>query len=134
MELALSTPSLLFPALSLLMLAYTNRFLALAKLIRDLREEYNKRPDSNIISQIKNLKLRVSLIKNMQAFGTLSIFFCVGCMFLLFMGFDTIARICFGFALILMLISMLLSLWEINLSTTALNLVISDLEEFNKSK
>jgi len=128
MEFKLGTPALLFPAISLLLLAYSNRFFALTQLVRDLHDEYQKKPDVHIIKQIKNLKLRVYMIRNMQAFGILSIFFCVLCMFLLFLEYHLYSRIMFGLALLCMLVSLFISFLEINLSTKALNLELSDIE------
>ena len=86
MEIDVTTPALLFPAISLLLLAFTNRFLALAALIRNLHDRYQARPDELIVAQIGNLRYRVMLIKNMQAFGVLSLLLCVLCMFVLFAG------------------------------------------------
>jgi hypothetical protein len=86
MEITLTTPALLFPAVSLLMLAYTNRFLALAALIRSLHSQHRDNPDNMIVEQIRNLRYRVTLIRNMQALGVSSLLGCVLCMFLLFQG------------------------------------------------
>ena len=87
MELQLSTPALLFSAITLLMLAFTNRFLAIATLIRGLHKNYLKAPDQEIIvEQIHNLRRRLTLIKNMQLFGVFSFLLCVICMYLLFLG------------------------------------------------
>lgn len=68
MELTLTTPALLFPAISLLLLAYTNRFLTLASLIRDLYARYKAQPDPRIKGQLANLCYRIVIIRNMQAF------------------------------------------------------------------
>ena len=81
MELTLTTPALLFPAISLLLLAYTNRFLTLANLIRELHRSYKSNPEEIIFAQILNLRYRVKLIRNMQIFGVGSFFGCVLCMF-----------------------------------------------------
>ena len=78
-ELTLTTPALLFPAISLLMLAYTNRFIVLAQLVRDLHREYTKQPNPALEGQINNLRSRIVIIKNMQIYGALSFFFCVAC-------------------------------------------------------
>jgi hypothetical protein len=132
-QLTLTTPALLFPAISLLLLAYTNRFLAVANLIRKLHSEYKQNPDMLIIGQIKSLRQRVVLIRNMQAFGISSLFFCVLCMFLIFAGKQAISEIVFGIALILLLISLALSLREIQISVKALNIQLSDLEAHEKT-
>lgn len=129
MEIDLTTPALLFPAISLLLLAYTNRFLALASLIRGLHRQYKEQPNSIIVGQIKNLRSRVVLIRNMQAFGITSLLFCVVCMFLLFAGEITLGKYIFGASLILLIISLALSVVEIQISVRALNLQLSDFEE-----
>lgn len=134
MEIDLTTPALLFPAISLLLLAYTNRFLALASLIRGLHRQYKEQPNSIIVGQIKNLRRRVVLIRNMQAFGITSLLFCVVCMFLLFAGEVTLGKYIFGASLILLIISLALSVVEIQISVRALNLQLSDFEEPTSSE
>ena len=129
MELQLSTPALLFSAIMLLMLAYTNRFLAIATLIRGLHKNYLKAPDQEIIvEQIHNLRRRLTLIKNMQLFGVFSFLGCVVCMFLLFQGYTDIANWVFMVSMGTLLISLGISLVEIQISTKALNLELSDME------
>jgi hypothetical protein len=128
LEINLSTPALLFPAVSLLLLAYTNRFVTLANLIRNLHEKYKSDPNAILMGQIKNLRYRVELIKHMQAAGISSLFFCVVCMFTLFAGWVEVGKAIFAFSLLLMLASLGLSLVEIWVSVRALNLHISDLE------
>lgn len=129
MTLEFSTPALLFPTLSLIFLAYTNRFMSLAKLIRELHATYLEKPDENILLQIHNLRTRISLIQYMTTTGILSIFICVGCMFLIYSGYQTLAFYTFAVALIFMLISLGLSLFEINISTKALTLELSDIQD-----
>jgi len=128
MEINLTTPALLFPAVSLLLLTFTNRFLALAALIRNLHDRYRTNPNDLIIAQIGNLRYRVMLIRNMQAFAVLSLLLCVVCMFVLFAGQMVLGKIMFGISLILMMISLGLSVREIQLSVNALNLQLRDLE------
>ncbi len=128
MELNLTTPALLFPAISLLLLAYTNRFLTLANLIRGLHSKYKQRPDQALLGQIKNLRLRVVLIRNMQALGILSLLLCVVCMFLLFAKELAIGRIIFGISLILLIASLAVSVYEIQISIKALEIQLSDME------
>jgi hypothetical protein len=136
MELELSTPALLFSAITLLMLAYTNRFLAIATLIRGLHKNYLKDPDQEIIvEQIHNLRRRLTLIKNMQLFGVFSFLLCVICMFLLFKGFTEGANWVFVSSMLSLLISLGISLVEIQIPTKALNLELLDMEGvFQKRK
>ncbi|MFT7033137.1 MAG: hypothetical protein ACJA2S_001639 [Cyclobacteriaceae bacterium] len=130
MNLEISTPALLFPAITLLLLAYTNRFLAVATLIRSLYKRYNEDGHERIIAgQIKNLRLRMYLIRNMQAFGILSFLLTVVCMFLLFENLTASANYLFGASLFSLFISLILSLIEIQLSTKALDLELKDMEE-----
>ena len=129
MEINLTTPALLFPAISLLLLAYTNRFLTIATLIRSLHSRYKEEPDKLIWGQIKNLRLRVKLIRNMQAAGVLSLLLCVVCMFVIFAGNLPLAEAIFGVSLILLIVSLAISAWEIQISVRALNIQLSDIEE-----
>lgn len=129
MEITLTTPALLFPAISLLLVAYTNRFLKIAGRIRDLHSEYKTTESSILKSQITNLRKRVVLIRNMQAFGLLALFSCVLCMFVLFAGKIFIGKIIFGASLILLMISLGLSFREVQISIEALNLALSDMEQ-----
>ena len=135
MDINLTTPALLFPTVSLLMLAYTNRFLTLATIIRGLYDRYNndERQNQNLLGQITNLRYRVYLIRNMQIFGVLSLLFCVVSMFALFAGWITAGQWSFAIALILMIVSMLISLRELTISVGALDLLLTDLEEHEKS-
>ncbi len=136
MELQLSTPALLFSAITLLMLAFTNRFLAIATLIRGLHKNYRKSPEKEIIvEQIHNLRRRLTLIKNMQLFGVFSFLLCVVCMYLLFRGYTEAANWVFVASMVSLLISLGISLVEIQISTKALNLELGDMEDlFEKRK
>ncbi|MDI1325039.1 MAG: DUF2721 domain-containing protein [Algoriphagus sp.] len=136
MELQLSTPALLFSAITLLMLAFTNRFLAIATLIRGLHKSHRKSPDKEIIvEQIHNLRRRLTLIKNMQLFGVFSFLLCVICMYLLFRGYTESANWVFVASMVSLLISLGISLVEIQISTKALNLELGDMEDlFEKRK
>ena len=133
MDFSLTTPALLFPAISLLLLAYTNRFLTLAALIRDLYGRYKSQPDPKIIAQLHNLRYRIVIIRNMQILGVSSFFLCVLCMFLLFAGLALVGKIVFGLSLLLLLASLALSLRELQVSVDALTLQIQDIDELGKS-
>lgn len=125
--MSLTTPALLFPAISLLLLAYTNKFLSLANLVRNLHKSYREEPSKNIIGQIENLQRRIVIIRNMQALGVCSFSLCVVSMFLLFIEYTFLGEIVFGLSLVLLLISLVLSLWEIQISVHALSLQLSDM-------
>lgn len=129
MNVTLTTPALLFPAISLLLLAYTNRFLTIAGLIRNLYKSYKQNPNDNIKAQISNLKRRVNLIRNMQIFGILSLFLCVLSMFLIYEELQFYGSLIFGISLILLMISLVLSIVEIQISVKALNIQLEDMEK-----
>lgn len=133
-ELTLTTPALLFSAISLIMLAYTNRFLAYASVIRNLHDIYLEKQDNALLRQIKNLKLRLNLTRYMQIFGISSLLFCVITMFLIYVHLQNVAIWIFGFALILLIISLALLIKEIQISAQALQHHIADIEEHLKKK
>ena len=128
----ITTPALLFPAVTLLMLAYTNRFNTLATIIRNLHSKYQTERNENLLAQISNLRYRVYLIRNMQIFGVLSLLLCIVSMFALFEGWTVMGQWSFTIALILMIISMVISLRELQVSVGALDLLLSELEEEEK--
>ena len=133
LEININTPALLFPAITLLMLAYTNRFLSLGSLVRKLHVEYQQgEKEKNILAQIKNIRTRLNLIRYMQGLGVLSFLCCVLCMYVIFRGWMLIAHWLFASSLIFLLLSIVLSLLEINKSTKAIELELSDIEELNK--
>ena len=132
-DLSITTPALLFPAITLMMLAYTNRFLALANLIRRLHDEYLNKQTSMLRRQITNLHVRIRMIRNMQAFGVLSFLLCVVCMYLIFRGKQSAAHLIFASSLISLLVSLIFSLIEIFKSTRALDLELSDMELNSKN-
>lgn len=127
--LTLTTPALLFSAISLLLLAYTNRFLALAQLVRNLHALYKQNPDSVLLGQIKNLRVRVHIIRYMQISGIVSLLLCVLSMFLIYIGEGIWSEAIFGVALLLLIASLALSVWEIQISVKALDLHLSDIEK-----
>lgn len=127
MDISLTTPSLLFPAISLLMLAYTNRFLALAAVIRSLDASYRSQGDAKHLAEIAKLRWRIRRIRDMQFFGVLSLLLCTLCMFLLFQGWVLAGQWVFAASLIAMILSLLISLVEIQRSVDALDLHLSDI-------
>ncbi len=127
-EISLTTPALLFPAVSLLLVAYTNRFNAISARIRAMSALYKTTPSQTLLAQITSLRKRVHVIRNMQAFGVGSLFLCVVCMFLLFAGELVLGKVVFGFSLISMLLSLSYSMWEILISVQAINLELNELE------
>lgn len=126
--MTLTTPALLFPAISLLLLAYTNRFLVLAQLIRQLKQMDSEEDHALIARQIGMLRKRIVLTKRMQAFGVLSFFVCTLSMFMLFLGAQMAGAVAFGVSLVLLSVSLLYSLYEIIISTNAINVELENFE------
>ena len=134
MTLHIETPALLFSATSLILLAYTNRFLTVATIVRGLKKAYKEKENSMVLLEIKNLKTRISLIRYMQMFGVLSLFLSVFTMLMFFIDQEVAAIYLFGLSLLCLLISLGLSFWEINISVDALRLHLSDLTEKKEAK
>ena len=128
-ELTLTTPALLFSAISLILLAYTNRFLSYAQLIRSLREQHRLQPSKVTRAQIDNLRLRLRLTRSMQSLGVASLFLCVVTMFLIYVGLQTLSAYVFGVALLCLIGSLGISLHEVRISVRALESHLHDMEE-----
>lgn len=131
MHIEASTPSILFPAISLLLLAFTNRFLALASLVRTLHDRYKAEPDPVVLAQIGNLRNRLLLIRDMQACGVISLAVCILCIALVLLGFQQPALIAFVISLTLMFLALALSLREILISCRAVETHLEDIEELD---
>jgi hypothetical protein len=128
MTLTIETPTLLFSATSLILLAYTNRFLTIAQLVRGLKKTYDEKRNNNILLEIKNLNLRLTLIRFMQLFGVLCLFLSVFTMLLLYLDYKRMGLYFFGSSMFALLVSLALSFWEISISVNALKLHLKDLE------
>lgn len=134
MEITFNTPALLFPAISLLLLAYTNRYLALASLIRKLHDEYMKgEKQSHLLKQIKILRVRINMVRQMQALGVFSFLCCVIAMYSVYREWNGLTSVAFAASLLSLLASLVISLLEISQSTKALEWELSDMEELEKS-
>lgn len=127
-ELTLSTPSILFSAISLILLAYTNRFLSYAQLVRTLKADYDKNPSTITHLQLANLRRRLYMARSMQLFGVSSLLLCVVCTFLIYIGLQMIAVYTFGIALVLLTISLGISIRELLISVRALELHLDSFE------
>lgn len=135
MTISFNTAALLFPAISLIMLAYTNRFLALAALVRSLHAKYLEHNRAGVLhGQIQNLRFRLNLIKHMQALGVLSFITCLFCMYFIYMEYDLASEISFAVSLLFFAISLVISLIEIQVSNKALELEMSDMEDEDTKK
>lgn len=132
MDITFTTPALLFPAISLLLLAYTNRFVALASLVRKLHDQYKKGEDNKIVlQQIHSLRRRIRLVRYMQTLGVFSFVCCVVTMYTIYMNWMQMVSYEFAISLLSLLASLIISLVEITQSTRALELELSDIEEPN---
>lgn len=128
-NLPIETPALLFSATSLILLAYTNRFLTIATIVRGLKANYEANQTRSILLEIANLNKRLTLIRHMQMYGVLSLFFSVFAMSLLFAGIQDWGAYIFGLSLLLLLGSLAVSFWEISISVRALRIHLNDLIE-----
>jgi len=127
-QLTLTTPALLFSAVSLIILAYTNRFLAYASVIRNLHTTFKENPNSVLLGQIQNLRKRLRLTQAMQILGITSLLLCVICMFMIYVHLHVWAEVLFGIALVLLILSLAISIREIQISVKALDLHLNDME------
>jgi Zn-dependent membrane protease YugP len=134
MDITLTTPALLFSTISLILLAYTNRFLALGSRIRTLYDRYQDSHGQSLLAQIESMRLRVNLIRLMQLYGVVSLFLCVLCMFCLFAGLVALGKFLFGLSLLALLVSLGLSTREIHISTQALNIQLESLSLSQEEK
>jgi hypothetical protein len=129
MQIHIETPALLFSATSLILLAYTNRFLTIAQIVRGLKQSYHHTKTKSILLELKNLNLRLSLIRAMQLFGVMSLFLSVFAMLFIFLQLQFLGVLLFGISLFSLMISLGISFWEITISIHALRLHLSDLNE-----
>ena len=129
MDFNLQTPTLLFSAISLLMLAYTNRFVVIANLIRELYARHEQSPSDITYHQLVNLRKRMRIIRNMQVFGGVSFFFSVLSLLLILFEFDFLAKAAFGLSVVLLLVSLSLLILELQISVNALNIQLKDFND-----
>ena len=131
-ELTLTTPSIMFSAISLIMLAYTNRFLAYAQLVRNLKDEFNRTRTKIAEKQLLNLTKRLYLVRSMQIFGVMSLLLCVLCTLFIYVDMQISALVTFGVALILLVVSLAISVNELLISVKALEYHLDDIKNIGK--
>ena len=129
MQMTATTPALLFPAISLFMLAFTNRFLSLAARIRSLHDQHREAMNDSVRAQIANLRKRVVMIRSMQGYGVLSMLACIFSMIAVFQDFALTGQILFGLSLLFLIVSLTYSFLEIRISIQALDILLKDMEE-----
>ena len=128
-EISLGTPGLLFSAGTLILLAYTNRFLSYAQVVRSLKERSLHHTDELLDEQIRNLKRRLELVRYMQVLGIGSLLLCVVAMGLVFVDWGWLAAYAFGGALVLLMVSLVVCIWEIQISVKALDIYLRGMEK-----
>ncbi|MEF2230394.1 MAG: DUF2721 domain-containing protein [Pseudodesulfovibrio sp.] len=128
MQISVTTPALLFPAISLFMLAFTNRFLSLGSRVRSLHDQYRREKHDNIRMQIENLRVRIHMIRRMQGHAIISMLACIFSMICLFQDWELAGQILFGASLVFLSISLILSFMEIRISVRALDILLTDME------
>lgn len=131
-ELSLTTPSILFSAISLIMLAYTNRFLSYAQLVRTLHSEHLRQPSEGLSMQLANLRKRLYLTRAMQGLGIGSLIFCLLSTIMIYVDWQMTGVWLFGIALLLLVVSLVVSMIEIMISTKALELQINQADTKTK--
>ncbi len=129
MNITITTPALLFPAISVLFLAYSNRYLAIAKRIRELHDLFLRTKNNYAMKQVDSLRKRVRLIIIMQLFAVTGIICSILTMGLIFFGHNLLAKYAFLVSMILIVFSLLISMWELLISTQALNIELQNMEE-----
>lgn len=129
LQMTVTTPALLFPAISLFMLAFTNRFLSLAARIRSLHDQFSDCMDDSVRAQIANLRKRVSMIRSMQGYGVMSMLACIFSMIAIFQEYSLAGQILFGASLLFLIISLTYSFMEIRISIQALDILLEDMEK-----
>jgi hypothetical protein len=128
MKITMTTPALLFPAISLFMLAFTNRFLSLGARIRSLHDQYCNGGGESVRKQIENIRRRVYMIRNMQGLGVLSMLTCILSMVCLYEDWYLAGQAFFGLSLLFLLTSLIVSFLEIRISVHALDILLEDME------
>lgn len=68
------------------------------------------------------------LIKMMQIFGCFSFLLCTISMFALFLDYELMGKWLFGSSLILLSISLFVSMYEVIISTTAINVELENID------
>ena len=125
-EITISTPALVFPALSVLMLAYTNRFIAISKRVRALHAEHKNNPAKNLKKQIKSLHKRLMFIRNMQVLAITGFLINMISIFLILISLPKVATVLFGVGLLAIIGSLLISVLEINMSVQAMSFELEE--------
>ena len=130
MNIDYTVTALMFPAIPLLMSVYSNRFHTLSKLIRELHDEhvYEKHIPAEWKKQFINLSSRITIIRWTIMFASFGFLFNMLTVFALYLDEVFLARIIFGSCCLSMIISIIFFIREIQISTNALRLHMSDMD------
>ena len=130
MNIDYTVTALMFPAIPLLMNIYSNRFHSLSKLIRELHDEhvYEKHVPPEWKKQFINLSNRITIIRWTIMFASFGFLFNMLTVFALYLDEVFLARIIFGSCCLSMIISIIFFIREIQISTNALRLHMSDMD------
>ena len=130
MNIDFTVTALMFPAIPLTMSIYSNRFHSLSNLIRELHDEhvYENHIPPEWKKQFINLSGRINLLKLTIMFAAFGFLFNMLTVFALYLNEIFIARIIFGSCCLSMIISIIFFIREIQTSTNALKLHMSDMD------
>jgi len=126
----IQTPAIVFPAISMLLVAYTSRFMVISQRIRSLHEKYATTSTEQTLQQLANFRQRLSLIKWMQCFGVLAFISVTLSILMILLGFlPKYVEIAFGLSLTFLVTSLGLALHEIMISTRAIEIELQGIED-----
>ena len=130
MNIDYTVTALMFPAIPLLMSVYSNRFHSLSILIRQLHDEhvYEKHIPPEWKKQFINLSSRISILRWTIMFAAFGFLFNMLTVFALYLDELFVARVIFGSCCLSMIISIIFFIKEIQISTSALHLHMSDMD------
>src|SRR5512141_2422107 len=126
--LSISIPALIFPAISLLFISYTTRFLGLTSVARAMLREHLADPQPHWEVQLRSLRHRLHLIRRMQLLGLASIILAALSMGAIANGFPLTGQVFFVGALAGFVGSLGFCVHEIRLSIDAIEV------EFRRAK
>jgi hypothetical protein len=129
MDIAVTTPALLFPAITILFLAYSNRFLTIATRIREKHADFNKTQSPIAQKQIVSFRRRIGYIVAMEMLAVLGIISCIVSTGFIFYGLQYYGNVSFAVSMLFIILSLFASIIELVFSTRALNIELEDMEK-----
>ena len=130
MDIDYTVAALMFPAIPLMMTMYSNRFHTLSALIRKIHDQYTfeKKIPPEWENQLHVLNKRTNYLKYVMGFSAFGFLFNMLTVFALYLDTLFIARVIFGSCCLSMIVSIIFFIREIQISTNALNLHMSDMD------